>query len=634
MHINGPEDLSRIKAQTRTFDQVPEKGVHVVVGMNTCGIASGAKETMAAFKETLAHHELDAMVFQTGCTGMCFYEPLVDIILPGQPRITYKGLSCDGVSRVVEDHILSGNVIRNWVLAQSPGDNTGLPGIPTYDEIPYCQRQLKIVLGKCGCIDPEDLHQYIALGGYTALAKAVLEMSPEAVIDTVRVSELRGRGGAGFSTGTKWQLAHKAPGTPKYLVCNADEGDPGAFMDRSVLEGDPHAVLEGMLIAAYAIGAEQGFIYVRAEYPLAVQRLQKAIQQARAHGLLGPNILGSDFSFDIRLKFGAGAFVCGEETALLASIEGKRGMPRPRPPFPAEKGLWGKPTNINNVETFANISTIISRGADWYARIGTPDSKGTKVFCITGKVKHSGLIEVPMGISLREIVYDIGGGIIADRPFKAIQTGGPSGGVLPESLLDLPVDYKQLADAGSIMGSGGVVVMDETTCMVDVARYFLSFTMSESCGQCTPCREGLARLYDILDRICKGKAEIEDLEALESLALTIKETSLCGLGLSAPNPVLTVLKYFRQEIEAHIVDKRCPAGVCPDLTIYEIDVNTCAGCGICLKACPAQAIEGKAKVPHKIVLDRCIGCGTCFAVCPPRFGAVKRTSGQRVAELT
>jgi len=617
-------DLAKIRQQTRTFDQVAANEVHVVVGMNTCGVASGAKETMSAFEQAMAYHKLNGKVFRTGCTGMCFHEPLVDIILPGQPRITYKGLTCDGVFQVVESHIMGGQIVRNWALAQIPNGAPRAEGIPTYDEIPYSGRQRKIVLRNCGFIDPEDICHSIARDGYCALGKAVLEMGPEAVIEAIRASGLRGRGGAGFPTGLKWHMARKATGSPKYVVCNADEGDPGAFMDRSVLEGDPHSVLEGMLIAAFAIGAEHGYVYVRAEYPLAVERLRKAITQARQFGLLGDNILGTSFSFDIDLKLGAGAFVCGEETALLASIEGKRGMPRPRPPFPVEQGLWGKPTNLNNVETYANVPAIITRGAEWYSAIGTENSRGTKVFSITGKVKYSGLIEVPMGVSLREIVYDIGGGIVGDRAFKAVQTGGPSGGVLPESLLDLAVDYQKLAEAGSIMGSGGLVVMDETTCMADVARYFLGFTKSESCGQCTPCREGLERLYEILDRICKGRGQVGDLERLEALALIIKDTSLCGLGQSAPNPVLTVLEYFREEMEAHILEKRCPAGVCPDLVVYEIDPEKCTACGLCRKACPVEAIEGSPKVVHRIDQDRCIRCGSCFQVCPPKFSAVVR----------
>lgn len=618
------EDLKRIRDRTRKLDQSGEDRVKIVVGMNTCGIASGARDTLEAFREALHEQGIRGEVFQTGCIGMCFDEPLVDILQPGMPRITYRHLTADRVPKVVEEHLLKGEVVRDWVLAQMPDGVPPLEGIPLFSELPYNAKQRKIVLRKCGSIDPEEIDHYIATDGYFALAKALLEMTPEEVIETVLASGLRGRGGAGFPTGMKWRFTRQAEGDLKYIVCNADEGDPGAFMDRSVLEGDPHSVLEGMLIAGYAIGAKEGYIYVRAEYPLAVRRLQRAIEQARSYGLIGEQILGTDFSFDLKIKMGAGAFVCGEETALLASIEGKRGMPRPRPPFPAQSGLWGKPTNINNVETYANVPVILLRGAPWYSQFGTENSKGTKVFCITGKVKHSGLIEVPMGITLREIIFDIGGGILNDRAFKAVQTGGPSGGVLPESLLDLPVDYQELAKAGSIMGSGGVVVMDETTCMADVAKYFLTFTKSESCGKCTPCREGLQRMHELLDRICKGKAREEDIDRLESLALSVKDASLCGLGQTAPNPVLSVLRYFREEIEAHVREKRCPAGVCPELVTYEIDPEKCKACGICRKKCPVEAIEGAPKVVHRILQEKCIKCGTCFEVCPKKFSAVLR----------
>jgi NADH-quinone oxidoreductase subunit F len=622
--IKSLDDLKKIKGQTRTFEQVPGNGVHVAVGMNTCGMASGAKETIAAFRQALDYYELKGHVFQTGCAGMCFHEPLVDIFLPDQPRITYKGLTCDGVFQVVEKHIIGKDIVKNWVLSQDTMGRSPVGGIPAHQDLPYNQRQRKIVLRNCGHIDPEDIRHYIAAGGYEALGNAVLHAQPEDIIGAVRNSGLRGRGGAGFPTGLKWHLAREAKGSPKYVVCNADEGDPGAFMDRSLLEGDPHSVLEGMLIAAYAIGSVQGFIYVRAEYPLAVKRIERAIAQAKDLGLIGTHIFGTPFSFDIDIKLGAGAFVCGEATALQASIEGKRGTPRTRPPQSVDRGLWGKPTSLNNVETFANIPSIMKKGADWYNAIGTEDSKGTKVFCVTGKVKYSGLIEVPMGISLKEIVFDIGGGILGNRAFKAIQTGGPSGGVLPESLLDLPVDYKELAHAGSIMGSGGIVVMDETTCMVDVARYFLNFTKTESCGQCTPCREGLERLYRILDRICTGQGEKNDIQKLEALSLTIKDSSLCGLGQSAPNPVLTVLEYFRKELEAHVVDKKCPAGVCPDLVVYTIDTERCSACGLCRKACPVDAISGAPKVPHTIDPERCVRCGSCFDICPPKFSAISR----------
>jgi NADH:ubiquinone oxidoreductase subunit F (NADH-binding)/(2Fe-2S) ferredoxin/NAD-dependent dihydropyrimidine dehydrogenase PreA subunit len=618
------DELKRIKERARTFDKVEAGEVHVVVGMNTCGIASGARETMHAFQEGMKRLGIKGRVFQTGCIGMCFEEPLVDIIEAHKPRITYRHVDGAKAERILEEHLSGGKVVMEWAMAQFPNGGKPLEGLPLYSELPYNSKQKKIVLRKCGFIDPEDIEQYIATDGYFALAKALKEMTPEEVISEIIASGLRGRGGAGFPTGLKWKATREAKGSPKYVVCNGDEGDPGAFMDRSVLEGDPHAVLEGMLIAGYAIGAKEAYIYVRAEYPVAVKRLQKAISQAKKYGLLGDGILGTDFSFDIKIKMGAGAFVCGEETALLASIEGKRGMPRPRPPFPAQSGLWGKPTNINNVETFANVPAILLNGASWYSSFGTENSKGTKVFCITGKVKNSGLIEVPMGITLREVIFDIGGGILQDRGFKAVQTGGPSGGVLPESLLDLPVDYQELSKAGSIMGSGGLVVMDEATCMADVARYFLTFTQSESCGKCTPCREGLQRMYQILDRICQGNGRPGDIEDLEELARSVKDASLCGLGQTAPNPVLTVLRYFREEVEAHIRERRCPAGVCVALIRYEIDPEKCKACGICRKKCPVGAVEGAPKVVHRILQDKCIKCGTCLEVCPPKFSAVRK----------
>lgn len=618
-------DLEQIKKRTRTFEDVKKGQVHVIVGMNTCGMASGARETLQAFEEGMKRLGIQGKVFQTGCIGMCFEEPLVDVIQEGMPRITYSHLDAQKVERVLKEHLLEGRLVREWVLAQFPNGFKPVEGIPLFHELPYNSKQQRVVLRKCGFIDPEDIDQYIATGGYFALAKALTQMSPEEVIEEILASGLRGRGGAGFPTGLKWKATRQASGFPKYIVCNADEGDPGAFMDRSVLEGDPHSVLEGMLIAGYAIGAQEAYVYVRAEYPVAVRRLQRAIEQAKKYNLIGNGILGSHFSFDIKIKMGAGAFVCGEETALLASIEGKRGMPRPRPPFPAQSGLWGKPTNINNVETYSNVPAIILNGASWYSSFGTENSKGTKVFCITGKVKNSGLIEVPMGITLREVIFDIGGGILQGRAFKAVQTGGPSGGVLPEALLDLPVDYQELAKAGSIMGSGGVVVMDESTCMVDVAKYFLTFTQSESCGKCPPCREGLQRMYQILDRICQGQGRPGDMELLEDLAKSIKDASLCGLGQTAPNPVLTVLRYFGKEVEAHITEKRCPAGVCSALVRYEIDPNRCKACGLCRKKCPVEAIEGAPKRVHRILQEKCIKCGTCYEVCPRKFSAVIRS---------
>ncbi len=622
--IQTPQDLLKVKERTALPAVAESHRAHVLVGMNTCGIASGARETMAALEKEISQRGLHTRIYQTGCVGACFEEPLVDVALPGQPRVTYRNLTADKVARVVEEHLVGGRVVADLALCQSPDGSAALPVLTRYDEIPYNAKQQRIVLANCGLIDPENIDHYIAADGYVALATAVTEMSPEEVIGVVVDSGLRGRGGAGFPTGIKWRFTRHAARHPKYVICNADEGDPGAFMDRSVLEGDPHAVLEGLALCGYAVGAEESYIYVRAEYPVAVARLEKAIDQARGYGLLGRNILGSGFNFEIKIKMGAGAFVCGEETALMASIEGKRGMPRPRPPFPAGSGLWGQPTNINNVETLANVPAIIRNGAPWYKSFGTKESTGTKVFCITGKVKNSGLIEVPMGISLREIIFDIGGGILNDRAFKAVQTGGPSGGVLPESLLGLPVDYQALAQAGSIMGSGGVVILDETTCMVDVARYFLTFTQTESCGKCPPCREGLQRLYAMLDRICKGQGEAQDLDRLEVLSRTITDSSLCGLGQTAPNPVLTVLRYFRDEIEAHVVDKRCPAGVCPELVSYFIDPERCTACGLCKKACPVDAIAGEKKVVHSVIQEKCIKCGACFDACPEKFSAVYR----------
>jgi NADH:ubiquinone oxidoreductase subunit F (NADH-binding)/NAD-dependent dihydropyrimidine dehydrogenase PreA subunit len=471
------------------------------------------------------------------------------------------------------------------------------------------------VLSKCGAINPEKIEEYIAMGGYEALGKALTTMTPEQVIEEIKKSGLRGRGGAGFPTGMKWQFARGAKGDKKYIICNADEGDPGAFMDRSVLEGDPHAVLEGMAIGAYAIGADEAYMYVRAEYPLAIKRLEIAIDQAEKIGLLGNNIFGSNFSLKIHIKKGAGAFVCGEETALMASIEGRRGMPRPRPPFPANSGLWGKPTNINNVETWANVPQIIIKGADWFRSMGTEKSTGTKVFALTGKINHTGLAEVPMGITMREIIFDIGGGIPNGKKFKAVQIGGPSGGCLPESMLDTPVDYDSLTRVGAMMGSGGLVVMDETTCMVDVAKFFLNFTQSESCGKCTPCREGTKRMLEILNRITSGQGTETDLDVLEDLAKTIKVSALCGLGQTAPNPVLSTLKYFRDEYEAHIKEKRCPAGACEKLAQYYI-TEDCKGCGLCARNCPVHAISGEPKKRHVIDQTMCIKCGTCMQNCP------------------
>jgi len=534
----------------------------VLVGAATCGRAAGALAVLEAINSELARRNIEAIVTQVGCIGLCYAEPLVDIVKPNNPRTCYNNVTPEIIPQLIEDYIIKDNPRPDLALG-TVGDGS-VDGIPKLFELPMLKPQVRIALRNCGIIDPENINHYIANGGYSGLVKA-LGMAPEEVIGEIKKSGLRGRGGAGFPTGLKWELCHKSPGTVKYLICNADEGDPGAFMDRSLLEGDPHAVLEGMLIGAYAIGATEGYIYIRAEYPLAVERLKLALQQMEKHGLLGDSILGSNFSFDIKIKEGAGAFVCGEETALMASIEGKRGMPRSRPPFPAQAGLWGKPTNINNVETWANVSAILQRGSHWYASYGSETSKGTKTFALAGKINRTGLIEVPMGISLQEIIYEIGGGIPGDKRFKAVQTGGPSGGCLPTSLLNLPVDYESLTGAGSIMGSGGMVVMDEDTCMVDVAHYFLSFTQSESCGKCVPCRLGTKQMLDILENICNGEGKLEDIDLLLELGEQVKVGSLCGLGQTAPNPVLTTLRYFRDEYEEHIKRHHCRAAVCRGL---------------------------------------------------------------------
>jgi NADH:ubiquinone oxidoreductase subunit F (NADH-binding)/(2Fe-2S) ferredoxin/ferredoxin len=582
---------------------------------------------LEAIKATLAQHKLEATITQVGCIGLCYAEPLVDIVKPGRPRISYGNVTPEIIPQLIEDYLIHDNPRADLALG-TLGDGD-IEGIPKLFELPMLKDQVRIALRNCGIIDPENINQYIANGGYSGLERA-LRLSPEAVIEEIKKSGLRGRGGAGFPTGLKWEFCRKSPGSIKYIICNADEGDPGAFMDRSLLEGDPHAVLEGMLIGAYAIGATEGYIYVRAEYPLAIQRLKLALQQMMEYGLLGDNILGSSLSLHLKIKEGAGAFVCGEETAMMASIEGKRGMPRSRPPFPAQSGLWGKPTNINNVETWANVSAIMQRGADWYASYGSEKSKGTKTFALAGKINRTGLIEVPMGIPLEKIVYDIGGGIPGNKRFKAVQTGGPSGGCLPASQLNLPVDYESLTAAGSIMGSGGMVVMDEDTCIVDVARYFLSFTQAESCGKCVPCRLGTKQMLDMLENICRGKGKPEDIDLLLELSQRVKAGSLCALGGTAPNPVLTTIRYFREEYEAHIKEKRCPALACTELISYYILPDKCQGCGICLRDCPAEAIAGGKRMVHVIDQEKCIKCGTCLDVCPQRFGAVVKVSGEKI----
>lgn len=583
---------------------------HVLICGGTGCKSAGSKEVQLAFSRAIEAKGLsdEVMVVETGCHGFCEHGPLVIVYPEGT---FYCQVKAEDVEEIVESHLFKGRIVER-LLYHEPLTHES---IPNHSEINFYKKQHRLVLENCGAINPEQIEEYIAVGGYEALAKAVTTMSPEDVIEEIKKSGLRGRGGGGFPTGMKWQFAKASVSDKKYVICNADEGDPGAFMDRSVLEGDPHKILEGMAVCGYAIGADEGYIYVRAEYPLAIKRLRIAIEQAEAMGLLGENIFGSGFSFKLHIKEGAGAFVCGEETALMASIEGKRGMPRPRPPFPAVAGLWGKPTNINNVETFGNVAAIITNGADWYAGFGTEKSKGTKVFALTGKINNTGLAEVPMGITMREIIYDIGGGINGGKKFKAVQIGGPSGGCLPESMLDLSIDYDSLTAAGAMMGSGGLVVMDEDTCMVDVAKFFLNFTQSESCGKCTPCREGTKRMLEVLTRITEGQGREGDIELLEELARNIKETALCGLGQTAPNPVLSTLKYFRHEYEAHIKEKRCPAGACEKLANYEI-TDACKGCGLCARQCPVNAISGEVKKKHVIDVTKCIKCGACMAACP------------------
>jgi len=579
----------------------------IKVGLASCGIAAGGRKVYDAFSTLILNKELDIELKQTGCIGMCYNEVLVEVSPPEGKHVFYKHVTPQQVERIVEEHLIDGKPVTEWVIPAEEIDNLLL-------------KQKRIVLRNCGIIDPESIDDYLDAGGYKAIEKVLNNVSPQEVIDEITKSGLRGRGGAGFPTGVKWGFAKKSPGNQKYIVCNADEGDPGAFMDRSVLESDPHSVIEGMLIAAYAIGASEGYIYVRAEYPLAIQRLQIALDQAQKKGFIGENILGSNFDFHISIRQGAGAFVCGEETALMMSIEGRRGMPRFRPPFPAQSGLWEKPTNINNVETLANIPWIIFHGANAYNIYGTEKSKGTKVFALAGKVARGGLIEVPMGITLREIVFDIGGGTSSGLEFKAVQMGGPSGGIIPASLADTPVDYDSVTETGAIMGSGGLIVMDESACMVDVAKFFLNFTQDESCGKCTFCRIGTLRMLEILDRITDGKGKDGDLELLKELAEGVKKASLCGLGQTAPNPALTTLRYYRDEYEAHIYEKKCPAKKCQALITYEIMPEKCPGCGLCAKYCPTDAISGERKKPYFIDSEKCIRCGMCMSVC--RLGAI------------
>lgn len=579
----------------------------IIIGQGSCGIAAGANKVYTQFDTEIKNLGLDVKLASTGCIGMCYLEPIVDIIDEENVKTTYVRVTPEMVNEIVAKHLVEKEVVLDYTIDES-------------DER-VLNKQERIALRNCGIINPEYIDEYIAMGGYEAAKKCIKEMSPDEVIEEIKSSGLRGRGGAGFPTWFKWNAARRSPGDTKYIVCNADEGDPGAFMDRSILEGDPHSLIEGMIIGGYAMGAKEGIIYVRAEYPLAIVRLEIAIKQAREKGLLGKNIFGEDgFNFDLRIKAGAGAFVCGEETALIASLEGERGMPRLKPPFPAQKGYWGKPTNINNVETFANVPWILERGGKAFAALGTEKSNGTKVFALTGKIEKGGLVEVPMGMSLREIIFDIGGGIKDQKEFKAVQMGGPSGGCIPSKLIETPVDYDSINKTGAIMGSGGMVVMDETTCMVDMARFFLEFTRKESCGKCIYCRIGTKRMLEILTRICEGNGKDGDIELLEELGVKIKEGSLCGLGQTAPNPVLSTLRYFRDEYESHIYDKKCTAKQCVNLLTYTIVEDKCVGCTLCARKCPVDAIVGERKETHKVDNDKCIKCGACKKAC--NFDAV------------
>lgn len=607
--INQIRKEKRAELDLRVNTKSDTREKHILVCHGTGCTSSKSPEILKRFREILKEKNIENVrVIQTGCFGLCAKGPIVII----RPEDTfYAMVKPEDCEEIIEKHIQNGEVVERLLCKDIDGTK-----VQKLDELSFYKKQKRIALKNCGVINPEEIDEYIAFDGYKALERVLIEMTPEEVIETIKQSGLRGRGGAGFPTGKKWELTKNSESTQKYVVCNADEGDPGAFMDRSILEGDPHSVLEAMAIAAYAIGANQGYIYVRAEYPIAVHRFQVAIDQAREYGILGKNIFGTKFDFDVDIRLGAGAFVCGEETALLESIEGKRGQPRVKPPYPAQSGLWGKPTLINNVETYANIAQIILKGAEWYSSIGTETSKGTKVFALGGNVNNIGLVEVPMGTTLREIVYDIGGGIPNGREFKAAQTGGPSGGCIPKEHLDTPIDYESLKEIGSMMGSGGLIVMDDTKCMVCLAKFYLEFTVSESCGKCTPCRIGTKRMLEILTRLCDGEGSELDIYKLEKLAVNIQKASICGLGQSAPNPVISTLKYFREEFREHAIQKECRALECKSMSNITINAEKCKGCGLCQRNCPVGAIEGEARETRTINQDKCIKCGTCITSCP------------------